>query len=85
MIRLLINNMEYGLIYGKNYLYTENKKKSLNKLLGTSIQNELPYNASIEKTLHIPLQFWFNRNIGMSLPLVALTYTSVKISFKIRN
>lgn len=23
-------------------------------------------------TLHVPLQFWFNRNIGLALPLIAL-------------
>lgn len=24
------------------------------------------------KTLHVPLQFWFNRNVGLALPLIAL-------------
>jgi hypothetical protein len=27
------------------------------------------------QTLHIPLQFWFNRNIGLALPLIALQST----------
>ena len=52
-------------------------------MLGTQKKSELPYNASKEQILYVPLQFWFNRNIGLSLPLVALTYTSVKISIKI--
>jgi hypothetical protein len=32
------------------------------------------------RTLYIPLQFWFNRNAGLALPLIALQYHEVKIS-----
>jgi hypothetical protein len=31
------------------------------------------------KKLYIPLQFWFNRNPGLALPLIALQYHEVKI------
>lgn len=31
-----------------------------------------------EMTLYIPLKFWFNRNPGLALPLVALQYHEVK-------
>lgn len=61
------------------------QKAALDKMLGTQKKSELPYNASKEQILYIPLQFWFNRNIGLSLPLVALTYASVKISIKLRK
>lgn len=30
-------------------------------------------------TLHVPLEFWFNRNIGLALPLIALQYHEVKL------
>jgi len=30
-------------------------------------------------TLYVPLQFWFNRNPGLALPLIALQYHEVKI------
>ena len=36
-------------------------------------------------TLYIPLQFWFCRNIGLALPLVALQYHDVKINIKFRQ
>jgi len=36
-------------------------------------------------TVFIPLQFWFCRNIGLSLPLVALQYHDVKIIVRFRN
>lgn len=31
-------------------------------------------------SLYIPLEFWFNRNVGLSLPLIALQYHEVKIN-----
>ena len=35
--------------------------------------------------LYIPLQFWFNRNPGLALPLIALQYHEVKLNLDIRN
>jgi hypothetical protein len=35
-------------------------------------------------TLYIPLQFWFNTNIGLSLPLIALQYHEVQFVFELR-
>ncbi len=35
-------------------------------------------------TLYIPLQFWFCRNVGLALPLIALQYHEVKIELDIR-
>lgn len=36
--------------------------------------------AAPATTLYIPLEFWFNRNVGLSLPLIALQYHEVKIN-----
>ena len=33
-----------------------------------------------KKTHYIPLRFWFNRNPGLALPLIALQYHEVKIN-----
>ena len=35
-------------------------------------------------TLYVPLQFWFCRNPGLALPLIALQYHEVKISLEFR-
>ena len=43
-----------------------------------------PRNALPETTLYIPLMFWFSRNPGLSLPLIALQYHEVKINLDIR-
>ena len=43
-----------------------------------------PRNALPETTLYVPFQFWFNRNPGLALPLIALQYHEVKINLDIR-
>ncbi len=37
-----------------------------------------------KKRLYVPLQFWFNRNPGLALPLIALQYHEVKLNLEIR-
>jgi len=39
-----------------------------------------PRNALPATTLYVPLQFWFCRNPGLALPLIALQYHEVKIN-----
>jgi hypothetical protein len=36
-----------------------------------------------DKTLYIPLRFWFNRNPGLALPLIALQYHEVKVNIEL--
>jgi hypothetical protein len=43
-----------------------------------------PRQALPETTLYIPLQFWYCRNPGLALPLIALQYHEVKINLDIR-
>ena len=38
-----------------------------------------------ETTLYVPLQFWFCRNPGLALPLIALQYHEVKINLELRG
>jgi hypothetical protein len=35
--------------------------------------------------MYIPLQFWFNRNNGLALPLIALQYHDVRVTLKFRD
>jgi len=43
-----------------------------------------PRNTLPETTLYVPLQFWFCRNPGLALPLIALQYHEVKINVEFR-
>jgi hypothetical protein len=42
-------------------------------------------NSTEATTLYVPLQFWFCRNQGLALPLIALQYHEVKINLEFRN
>ena len=44
-----------------------------------------PRKSLPETTLHVPLQFWFCRNPGLALPLIALQYHEVKITIQLRS
>jgi hypothetical protein len=35
--------------------------------------------------LYVPLQFWFNRNTGLALPLIALQYHEVRFNLKLNS
>jgi hypothetical protein len=43
-----------------------------------------PRNALPETTLYVPFLFWYCRNPGLALPLIALQYHEVKINLDIR-
>ena len=43
-----------------------------------------PRRSLPETTLYVPLQFWYCRNPGLALPLIALQYHEVKINLDIR-
>tara|TARA_B100001093_G_scaffold499060_1_gene547914 strand:+ start:5888 stop:7633 length:1746 start_codon:yes stop_codon:yes gene_type:complete len=57
---------------------TSEKQLALSDMVGI-------HSTSNSKLLHIPLRFWFNNNIGTSLPLLALQYNDVKIDIKFNN
>jgi Major capsid protein N-terminus/Large eukaryotic DNA virus major capsid protein len=52
--------------------------------LGGPNQVCTPRNALAETTLYIPLQFWFMKNPGLALPLIALQFHEVKINIQLR-
>lgn len=52
---------------------------------GAARQVCTPRNALPETTLYVPLQFWFSRNPGLALPLIALQYHEVKINVDLRG
>ena len=40
---------------------------------------------TINKTLYVPIEFWFCRNVGLALPLIALQYHEVKININFES
>jgi hypothetical protein len=55
------------------------KRDAWNRMVGAD-------NDSInDSTLFIPLEFWFCRNIGLALPLIALQYHEVKVKIEFES
>jgi hypothetical protein len=51
------------------------KRHGYNEMVGAYGGRDLA-----SRTLYIPLEFWFCRNVGLALPLIALQYHEVKIN-----
>jgi hypothetical protein len=60
----------------------EGKKTGFDKMIGNYITDTFKLEAanSNKTTLYIPFEFWFCRNVGLALPLIALQYHEVKIN-----
>ena len=55
-------------------------------LIGKKVDaRELEMDQSNLTEYYIPLKFWFNRNIGLSLPLISLQYHEINLKIKIRD
>ncbi len=72
-------------IYGE-LTQSDAEYRAYKRLIGKYATNvSLETNALEERTLYIPLQFWFCRNPGLALPLIALQYHEVKLNFEFRG
>jgi hypothetical protein len=60
------------------------KQQGLNEMIGRS-ESSVNYDNNMELDLYIPLRFWFCRNIGLALPLIALQAQEVRINLTIRQ
>jgi Large eukaryotic DNA virus major capsid protein/Major capsid protein N-terminus len=56
------------------------------KLVG-DVPELTSYNSDIkpEYKMFVPLKFWFNRHVGLALPLIALQYHEVRLNFEFNN
>jgi hypothetical protein len=65
--------------------YDESKQNAYDQILPRANIDTTPNNTvagASARTVYIPLQFWFCRNIGLALPLIALQYHEVKLNIK---
>ncbi|MBA42432.1 MAG: hypothetical protein CMF62_00295 [Magnetococcales bacterium] len=59
------------------------RERGYNKMIGDVPElTELNNKAKPQCVLFVPLQFWFNRNTGLALPLIALQYHEVRLHFE---
>ena len=69
----------------------EGKRAGYDNMVGNAKPTDSNQTGSIVATaasplirLYVPLQFWFNRNPGLALPLIALQYHEVKLNLELR-
>ncbi len=60
----------------------EGKRDGYDSMVGN--QNVVSLSNNYQK-MDVPLQFWFNRNPGLALPLIALQYHEVKINLDLES
>ena len=56
------------------------KKDAYKKMVGANNMLTTIGTSTAGANLYIPLEFWFCRNVGLALPLIALQYHEVKIN-----
>ena len=84
-IELEIGGQRIDKQYGQwMYIWNElsldsGKTTGFNTMIGESLGF-----GSTTTTLYIPLEFWFCRNPGLALPLIALQYHEVKVNLEFR-
>jgi hypothetical protein len=77
----------YGMWYDLWYelTHTFDQERGYKKMIGDVPElTNLAYSHKAY-TLYVPLQFWFNRNTGLALPLIALQYHEVRFNIKLQN
>lgn len=72
--------------------HSDNEERGYNAMIGDveelTKMREVDINGGTTingYTLFVPLQFWFNRNVGLALPLVALQYHEVRVYVKFND
>jgi hypothetical protein len=63
-------------IYNELFETSHDYRYVMNSAKGGTNNSALSHDA----TVYIPLRFWFNRNPGLALPLIALQYHEVKVN-----
>ena len=75
---------ELSLPQGKRYAY-DTMVGADRDALNSGVYNSSGTGNNKITTLYIPLEFWFCRNIGLALPLIALQYHEVKIKIEFES
>jgi hypothetical protein len=66
---------ELSLPTGKRYAYDKMVGADFGDTTGST-------STATTTTLYVPLEFWFCRNVGLALPLIALQYHEVKVKIE---
>lgn len=65
--------------------HTVNQERGYDKMVGDVPELTAVLNGTQAYTVYVPLQFWFNRNTGLALPLIALQYHEVRFNIEFNS
>ena len=82
--RIDYHNSDTLQIFRELTLHAE-QERGYNILVGNVAAMTTLNNTHDSYTLYIPLKFFFDRNVGVALPLIALQYHEVKINFLLES
>ena len=63
----------------------DDDKDAYARMVNFTAEEQAATNAEVEKRFYVPLVFFFNRNPGLAIPLIALQYHEVKLNFTFEN
>ena len=76
---------EWLYIWNELSLSTGKREGYYSMVGGDKYNHSIYIPAQSSYRVHIPLEFWFCRNIGLALPLIALQYHEVKINIEFES
>jgi len=65
--------------------HTNEQERGYAKMIGDVPECTTLASSVSAYTLYVPLQFWFNRNTGLALPLIALQYHEVRFTIQFED
>jgi hypothetical protein len=81
-IDILIGGQRIDRHYGEWFAIWHELMEDSSKSIALANMVGVQNNNTTGKTLTIPLRFWFNNDIGLALPLIALQYNDIKLEIK---
>ena len=78
---------QYGewMYIGNELTMDQGKKEGYYEMVGGNSANKSVELKNETIDLYIPLEFWFCRNVGLALPLIALQYHEVKVNIEFNS
>lgn len=82
--QLTLNDAQYAAYY--ELIGTDTSTRGLTDGVanGAVVHPGANLNVDGQRVIYVPLQFWFCRNVGLALPLIALQYHEVKVGVSFR-
>jgi hypothetical protein len=89
-VKIIIGSQTIDTHYGEwlsvwnSLSQSASKTDGYNTMIGNVASMTTAGTSIAARRIHVPMQFWFNRYVGCSLPLIAQAYSDTKLEFEFR-